>query len=1143
MIGDTRGERNTATGVSELLPTIASEIASLSPDMVLVNGDLVNGDALSGTPDVNKPRIPYDTQFVNWKAAMKPVYDAGIEIYTARGNHENYADDINPPIPSLKKAYFDAFGATVPQNGPNNGADDDQVGYTWDLKLKNVRVVTVDQYFYYHATPSGDRNYYEIDQAWVDAQLSKTAPRPYTIVMAHEPAYSLDHDEGAFYGGSAKGIAGRKAFWDSLGANGVKMYLTSHVHNLQVGTAVDDSGNVIYQNMNGNGGAELGPDDGGQDPLLTQTYANYVDYGFSLYTVRNDDITVNYYLYDPVALTWSVSSYSFTLTANPVYTWKTALGTFSAAANWDPGTAPGAQDTAVFDGGAGTAHTANFTADASNKRLFVASGSVTFGLAGHVYTADRAAVDGSEDAAYCPSLTITGAGSSFNTGALTMDGVTSSFILGAGATATCGSITIEGGTATLEGDITATEHINLAYPGTTDPTLKINSGSNITGDILSGGRGADAGGTAGVVKFEGSADVTGNVGEGGTMSFKRVNVGNGPVAIDGDIRAATIEFAGDNDLSIAHGHTITTDPSSGMTAVTGGDGTLIFDGSATVNSNIGAGAWATRLKEVKVEAPGSTVIFNGTIFANTVTVSNASAAAVIGGTGVSAANSFNLTAGTLDLGANTLTFGAAGAGNYTQAAGTTLKTTVQSASVAGNINASGAAGGTCAVTGASNLIITVDPVYIPSDTTWTILDGAAGTKGVAVLPTITSNSRVLTFAALAANGGDDLEVTATRIANVYADDAAGDPNDAAVGAVLDNIADSGTATGDMATVLGALDALPNGEAVQEALSTLVPTVDSGITTASTNALDSCVDTIMGRMEQTRPAGSTGISTGGEYLKGLDIWGQGFGSYAHEDPRGQSNGYNAAMWGVALGGDVPTAIDNLRIGIAPGYARSSVRSKDSSGRTDIDSYQGTVYAGYQGEAHPYYLDCAFSFGYNDYDGTRHIAAGAIDRIASADYSGQQYSVITGGGYTFTGYNFNLTPLASVQYTRLHIGSYTETGADALDLTVKSQDYDMLRTGFGSKLEYPIKTGYGTLVPELHFKWLYDWIGDKQSTVSSFAGSGSFATNGFSPARSSWDLGGRLALYTKGDLSIKMNYDLEIKEDYWSQTGLIEAAYKL
>ena len=1155
VMGDSRGDyETTTTGVSEYLPTIASKIASLNPDAVLFAGDLINGN------DVPKkdgdPSIPYATQFTNWKAAMKPVYDAAIAIYPVRGNHENVASDDVAPIASLKKAYYDAFAATVPQNGPNNGAGDDQVGFSWNLKLKNIRVVTADQYFYFHETAVGGRNYFKIDQAWVDAQLSKTAPRPYTFVMAHEPAYSLSHEEGGFFGSSAEGLAGREAFWNSIGANDSKMYLTGHVHNVQVGTALDDNGNVIYQNMMGNGGAPLSSDDGGQDSLLTPTYSNFADYGFSLFTVTNSNITETYYLYDPVALTWSVSAYTITLVANKVCTWSTVLGTFSNVASWDPGKVPDAAYTAVFDRGAGTSSTVNFTADANNKRLFVASGSVAFNLAGNTYTAESAAIDGSEDATYCPSLTISGAGSRFNPTVLTMDGVTSSLTVGAGATATCDRITIEGGTATLGGDITANDYINLADSGS-NQTLKISSGSNITGAILSGTPGADTGGTRGKLEFKGSAAVTGNIGEGGTESFNLITVGNGSVTMNGEIRATTINFAGDNALHIGDGHTLTTGAASGVTATTGGDGTLIFDGSATVNSNIGAGVWGTRIKEVNVVAADSVVTLNGTIYSNTVTINNATASAVIGGSGTSAVTNFNFTAGTLDLGASTLTLGAAGAGNYNQAAGTILKTTIQSTAVAGNINASNAASGICAVTGASKLIVTVDPVYIPSNTTWTILDGAAGTKGIAVLPTITSNSRVLMFAATSANGGDDLTLTATRIANAYANDASGNSNANAVGSVLDSIAASGTATGDMAAVLATLDSLGSAQQVSDSLGTMTPDVSSGTMTASRALNNRLLSTVHNRLTFARN-GLTGLSTG-DIFQGMGFWMQGFGTYEHQGERQGIQGYKANGFGTMIGADKLLS-NHVRMGLAGGYGHAGVASKTpGSPSSGINTWQGTIYGSYDSldlckardagkysriavrnqEKHSWYVDSMINFTENNYDSRREIWLGSDQRVAKADNHAQQYTASTEFGYTMVFKKtraLEITPFTSLDYDFLYMNKYKENGADALNLKVDGEGFNALVQGLGVKLAYPlVSEKAGLFIPSIKCAWLYDYIGDRFETTASFAGGGSsFSTYGAKPAQSGLLIGSELAFLNKGNMTLAVNYDLELKDAYLSST---------
>jgi hypothetical protein len=302
MMGDTRGFHDTTTGVSVVLGPIATKIAELRPDLVLCCGDQVNGNATNGlTP------LGYRQMFDNWKAAMSPVIAANIPIYTVRGNHENSADE-GPPLLDLKQAYFDALGTNMPGNGPNNGPLDDQRGYSYSFTHKDLFVAVVDQYFYPVSTNGG---YDSIDQAWLSQQLQQ-GYAPYKIVMAHEPVY-VSH----FYGTSEAGLAKRAQFWDSLGENGVRIYLCGHVHNLSVCVAPDHGGNEIYQVLAGNGGAEL--DEISPDPEsgMNIVYYNTNHYGFTLATVSTNAMTIEYYLLDKAGTNWSKASSTTTLAAVP----------------------------------------------------------------------------------------------------------------------------------------------------------------------------------------------------------------------------------------------------------------------------------------------------------------------------------------------------------------------------------------------------------------------------------------------------------------------------------------------------------------------------------------------------------------------------------------------------------------------------------------------------------------------------------------------------------------------------------------------------------------------------------------------------------------------------------------------------------
>jgi hypothetical protein len=307
MLGDTRGDRtNTSTGVSPHLHTIAEKIATLNPSLVLVCGDLVNGnDVPTGSPLEN-----YTLQFDYWKTAMQPVFnyntDTGIPIYPVRGNHEN-CDHEGPTVVHLKEDYYNAFKNYVPLNGPNYGSTNDQRGFSYSFGYSNVSFAIADQYFYYDSTP-GQEGYYEFDRSWVIQQFEQTNVA-YKVFMAHEPIFNTEHSTpGGFFGTNAAGLEVRAEFWNALGTNGVQLYLTGHLHNETVARTTNDYGNSIIQLMAGNGGAPVDPVGAEHEPAVEMLYTNVL-YGFSLATVKADEMTIEYYSLHTNDNTWTVASY------------------------------------------------------------------------------------------------------------------------------------------------------------------------------------------------------------------------------------------------------------------------------------------------------------------------------------------------------------------------------------------------------------------------------------------------------------------------------------------------------------------------------------------------------------------------------------------------------------------------------------------------------------------------------------------------------------------------------------------------------------------------------------------------------------------------------------------------------------------
>ncbi|MDD5546463.1 MAG: autotransporter domain-containing protein [Candidatus Omnitrophica bacterium] len=728
-------------------------------------------------------------------------------------------------------------------------------------------------------------------------------------------------------------------------------------------------------------------------------------------------------------------------------------------------------------------------------------------------------------------------------------------------------------TLVLETDLTdvtiANNIISVQGIGPGNYGAIVNSGDNntISGSITQAGdttiysdngkltiSGAIGGVHALTLAGDGDIDISGVIGEvtgltkddGGILTLSGANTYTGATTVNAGILeagVATQAFGDISEVTVATGATLSLNNFDETIASLSGSGTVNNGGAADKTLTVGniplargntsttfsgliadggGGRFALVKDGIGVLILDTANTFTGgtTITAGTLQVSNANAV----GTG-DLTNNATLSVGTTGLSVD---------GTYTQNAGSALDLTANSSSAFGNITS------LCdAVVDAGSTVNVTVGGYMPNNTTLKIINGTGGLN-VAVPTTITSSNPKYTFTGLSSNG--DLILTVSRLGTGFEPDGR-DPNGKKVGKVLDDVVDP---TPDMRDVLDTLDSMSNTD-VGQALSTFTPVVDSGVTNVSNTAIVQFIgaseDRLVNLYAQARQAEETGVSTGSKGSSGFEAWGRGFGQAAHQDARGNSNGYSATIWGTALGGDIPAFHEKVRFGGSGGYAASNVNSKDNSGKTYINSYQSTFYGGYIDPEKPYYVNGAFAFAYNTYKSKRDIAVGTIARRANSSYRGQQYSVLFDGGYTFKTKHVNITPIASLQYLHLHLQKYTETGADALNLSVAKQDYDMLQSGLGAKLDHPFEFGYGTLTPEVHARWLHDFINDNQDTTSTFAGGGgSFATQGFTPARDALNVGGRLTLVTKGNWSVDANYDFEYKQDYTSHTGWADIRYK-
>jgi subtilase-type serine protease len=150
--------------------------------------------------------------------------------------------------------------------------------------------------------------------------------------------------------------------------------------------------------------------------------------------------------------------------------------------------------------------------------------------------------------------------------------------------------------------------------------------------------------------------------------------------------------------------------------------------------------------------------------------------------------------------------------------------------------------------------------------------------------------------------------------------------------------------------------------------------------------------------------------------------------------------------------------------------------------------------------------ALTLGMDRYNGSRSIVFPGVSRAASADYTGQQYTGLVSAGRHFVLNQTTITPLASMQVSRIHVGSYTESGAGDVNLRVNSQDYDFVQSSVGVKAERIMQSGNGTYSPEVHAKWMHDFGTTTMQQNTAFTGGGTtFTTQGVTSDRELFNVG--------------------------------------
>jgi len=390
----------------------------------------------------------------------------------------------------------------------------------------------------------------------------------------------------------------------------------------------------------------------------------------------------------------------------------------------------------------------------------------------------------------------------------------------------------------------------------------------------------------------------------------------------------------------------------------------------------------------------------------------------------------------------------------------------------------------------------------------------------------------------------------------YHNTAAGS-NQTQIAAVLDQVRDS--ATGDLATVTGSLNVL-NSAQLSSAFDQMGPGSLQALAQLGTLSENAQFSSLVHRFDaigrgasnfasghfeyydaharKSKPVEAV-LAASGSDLVGLGAsnaapgnpWGyfaSGAGSFGQLDATsnasGQTPGYTFNTAGTTFGADYRLN-DELTLGGAGGYIRSHSVSDLNSSTVDADSIKFGVY----GVGHKNgWLANGYIGGAEDlYTTSRHVTFSGTDRRADASPKGEEFSSRWGLAYDHKMPWATLRPAVAIEYDRVMVHAFDESGAGALDLNVGSQTNQSLRTEFGGRLTRDYKAGDKIWVPYVSAAWQHEYLNQDGAINAQLASGGSaFTTQTADAGRDTALLGVGTVLQWNKSTSFFFNYIGEV-----------------
>lgn len=247
----------------------------------------------------------------------------------------------------------------------------------------------------------------------------------------------------------------------------------------------------------------------------------------------------------------------------------------------------------------------------------------------------------------------------------------------------------------------------------------------------------------------------------------------------------------------------------------------------------------------------------------------------------------------------------------------------------------------------------------------------------------------------------------------------------------------------------------------------------------------------------------------EHARSSGLWIEGASSWGSVSGDASAPGSKSTGEGVMFGYDHAVGPD-LLVGAAVGYSGAAINQDDGGGRTNVESWRGALYGGYQVGSLTFAGTISYAFDHFNTD--RNVVPLGVS--ANSAHGGGEFNVSTEASYRLRAGDLEMAPFVRADFVRLTQHGFSENGAGALDLSIVPETFSSFQPEVGARFSDLFRfTNGNTLRPELTIGLRREFLDVGTNVGAALTGASStngFTTHGLSADRTIGDLGFRVSL---------------------------------